>query len=402
MSFEQFYSKLIMKKVYLILLQVIVNACSSDRIQMQKDIEVIPVEVQNTVGDASTFLEKIEIIPLETIDSSLIHKSRKIIYDEEMNIYAIYTREQIVYTFTGDGKFIDNSSRMKGQGPKEYYMILDVNFNTYLKGIDMLNPYGTIYTYSPNFELLSKRKVEMKYPVDHFIGLNSDEYVFTYPYLWTEPEISFVNMKTKQIHYANYGGVIAGGNTMDHECFHRVDSNFFFVPTGVNYYCYKVDVENYELIPYLYLDFGKEEIDEKGLPGCGWGRKSETDKERQEVVKDFEDRYRFLRNSNHIIPSIKFFNDDYVYIFMVKTTRGLGSSYIYNRKTKKGSLMKGGSPFFMCPCFTISGNVLQAICPPDKVADAVDKKLMSFDEIHKMDELKEDDNPVIIKYYLKK
>lgn len=34
---------------------------------------------------------------------------------------------------------------MNGQGPKEYNMVLDINFNPYLKGIDMLNPYGKQY-----------------------------------------------------------------------------------------------------------------------------------------------------------------------------------------------------------------------------------------------------------------
>lgn len=390
-----------MKNIFVILLLMIVYACSSNRTQVQSDIEVVPVEIENVTKDASSFLEKIEIIPLETIDSSLVHKCRKILYNKEMDIYAVYTREQIVYTFTGDGRFINSSRRMKGQGPKEYYMILDINFNTYLKGIDMLNPYGTIYTYSPDFELLSKRKVDLKYPVDHFLGVGFDEYVFTYPYLWADPEIVFVNMETKQTNNVDYDGTIAGGNTMDSECFHKVDSNFYFVPLGVNYYCYKIDIRKKDLLPVLYLDFGEEEIKEKGLPGCGWGRNNETDKEKREIVKDFEERYRFLRNSNHIIPSIKFFNNDYVYIFMVKTTRGLGSSYIYNRKTKNGYLLKSGTPFFMCPCFAITDNVLHAICPPDKVTEAVDKKLMSSEEIRKMETLKEDDNPVILKYYLR-
>ncbi len=401
MFFEQFYNNFIMKNKFVVFLLTIFYACSSNRTQVQKNVEIVPVEIENATKDASLFLEKIEIIPLETIDSSLVHKCKKVIYDEEMNIYAIYTREQIVYTFTGDGKFVDNSRRVKGQGPEEYYMIVDVNFNTHLNGIDMLNPYGTIYTYTPNFELLLKRKMDMEFPVDHFISLKSDEYVFTYPYLWSDPEVVFLNLKTKHTDNVNYDGTIAGGNTMEHECFRKVNNDFYFVPTGVNYYCYRIDVEKKNLVPILYLDFGKEEINEEELPGCGWGRKSETDKEKQEIVKDFEERYYFLRNSNHIIPSIKFFNNDYVYIFMVKTTRGLGSSYVYNRKTKKGYLMRDGTPFFMCPCFTITNNVLHAICQPDKVADVVDKELMSSEEIHKMEALKEDDNPVILKYYLK-
>lgn len=48
---------------------------------------------------------------------------------------------------------------MKGQGPEDYVMVLDINFNPYLKGIDLLNPYGTIYTYSPTIRTASQEKV---------------------------------------------------------------------------------------------------------------------------------------------------------------------------------------------------------------------------------------------------
>ena len=100
-------------------------------------------------------------------------------------------------------------------------------------------------------------------------------------------------------------------------------------------------------------------------------------------------------------PLLKFFNDDYVYIFLAKAVRGYGSHYIYNRKKNEGFLLKEGKPFFMYPCFGIIDNVLLAICQPDELSQYMDRNLMSPQEIHKMETLKEDDNPVILKYYLK-
>ena len=38
-------------------------------------------------------------------------------------------------------------------------MAVDIKFNPFLKGIDLLDPYGVIYTYSLDFKLLSKRKI---------------------------------------------------------------------------------------------------------------------------------------------------------------------------------------------------------------------------------------------------
>ena len=59
---------------------LIVCACSSKPSKTAVDIERIPVEVSNATSDASSFIEKIEIIPLETTDSSLMSGYRKTIY----------------------------------------------------------------------------------------------------------------------------------------------------------------------------------------------------------------------------------------------------------------------------------------------------------------------------------
>ena len=107
----------------MILLVFIVCACSTNK-TIPNEIERVFVEVDNVTQDASSFIEKIEIVPLETNDSSLLYRIEKIIYDKEMNIYAIYTGDQIVYTFWGNGKYISNSRGVKGQGPKEYTCLL--------------------------------------------------------------------------------------------------------------------------------------------------------------------------------------------------------------------------------------------------------------------------------------
>lgn len=389
------------KKINVIILSVIVFACSKNGKELPVGVERIPVEVHKFSEDASSFLDKIELIPLETNDSSLLYKCNKVIYDKSTDMYAIYTSDQIVYTFSGDGNYIDNSKKMKGQGPNEYVMVLDIYFNPYLKGIDMLNPYGTIYTYSPTFELLSKRQFKPEFPVDYLMALDSANYIFTHPFIWTDQEVSFVNLNTQEATNANYKGTISG-NTMSHECFYHIDEHFYFVPFGLNYYFYEIDTKEKKLIPIMYLDFGDSEVQADGLPGRAWGKRTNSDKERNEATKEATERYQFLKKSENILPILKFFNDDYVYLYLVKTDRGYGNHFIYNRKKKEGFLLKGEKPFLMHPCFSVIDNVLLAICQPDILSNAVDRSLMSPEEIQKMEQLKEDDNPVIVKYYLKK
>lgn len=390
-----------MNRIYIITLLLIVYACSSDKHKIAEGVERIPIEVHKVSSDASLFIEKMEIVPLETNDSSLIHKYNRFMYDKKMDIFAIYTREQTIFTFSGDGRFIGNSNKVHGQGPEEYYMVIDMKFNPYMKGIDLLNPYGTIYTYSPDFKFLSKREIKTEFPVDYFMALSSDDYIFTYPFLWTDQEVLFANLKTKEMNKASYTGTISGNN-MGQECFYRMGNDFYFIPQGLNYYFYKIDTIEKELVPMMYLDFGDSEVKESGLPGRATGKRVDKDEERLQIVKDAQERYRFLKESNRFIPLMKFFNDDYVYVYFDWNHIGLGGSFIYNRKTKESFLVKDSKPFFMPPCFAIIDNVLLCICPSYKVSEVVVRRFMSSEQINKMEQLKEDDNPVIVKYYLKK
>ena len=206
---------------------------------------------------------------------------------------------------------------------------------------------------------------------------------------------------------ANYSGTISSDNTMDRECFYKNDDNLYFVPRGVNYNFYQIDEKKKELIPIIYLDFGDSEIKEKGLPGVAVGKrtgteKTKTDSERNKLSKEIRQRAQFIRESAFVVPLVKFFNDDYVYIYFAKGKTGFGGNYIYNRKKKKGFLLNEGKPFIMQPCFGIVDNVLMSIADPYYVSRLVDTRLMSPEEISKMERLNEDDNPVILKYYLRK
>ena len=392
-----------MNRISVVLLIVLFCGCSSKDKKMNVEIERIPINVYNISQDASSFIDKIELVPLETNDSSLLHKYGKVMYDKETDVYAVYTRDQVIFTFSGNGDFISNSKKMQGQGPDEYYMVVDMKFNPYLKGIDLLNPYGTIYTYSSDFKLLGRRKIKPEFPIDHLMALNLEEYIFTYPFLWTNQEVAFANLKTQQVYNADYSGTISSGNSMAKDCFYKIGDDFYFIPPGINYYFYRIDTKGMKLIPIMYLDFGDLEIKEADLPGRAMGKRVDSDEERARVVKEAQERAQFLRHSNnHIVPLIKFFNDDYVYVYFVKSTQGAGSNFIYNRKTKKSFLTKEDKPFIMNFCFGIVDNVLLSIRQPEYVSRLVDRRLMSTEEIYKMEQLKEDDNPVIIKYYLKK
>lgn len=396
-----------MSKISIIILLIIICSCSSDKLRVSDNIERIPIDIHDVSHDASSFIEKIEIIPLETTDSSLIGNIGKIMYDKNMDMYAILGRNQIVSTFSGNGSFIATSKNVKGEGPKEHNMVLNMQFNPYVKGLDLLNPYGIIYTYSPTFKFISKKNIKSRFFLEASMALSPDEYIITFPAIWTNQEVDFVNLKTNQTNVTNYSGTISSGNTMDRECFYRNGDNFYFVPKGLNYYFYQIDQTEKKLIPIIYLDFGDSEIQEEDLPGCAVGEdtgveRTKSDNKRDYLIKGMQERSQFIREGKLLVPLIKFFNDDYIYVYFARGRKGYGGHYIYNRRKKQSFLVNEDKPFIMHPCFGIVDNVLMAICDAYYVPKLVDSDLMSSEEIYKMEQLKEEDNPVILKYYLRK
>ena len=63
-----------MRTVSLITLSILICACSVNNKNLPDGSEVKPVEIDEVSQDASSFLEKIEIVPLETNDSSIFHR----------------------------------------------------------------------------------------------------------------------------------------------------------------------------------------------------------------------------------------------------------------------------------------------------------------------------------------
>ena len=388
-------------KILFPLLLLLLFACKPEKRDLFENLNIIPVECEIETDDASSFLEKIEIVPLETNDSSLVHYPRKVIYNIEMDMYALFQKGQTVYLFSGEGKYISNSKKVRGEGPGEYYMVVDVQFNPYLKGIDLLNPYGTIYTYTPSFDLLSERKYNQEFPVTSFIPLDSVNYIFSYPAMWTDQEVSFENLTTGQKVNTAYKGTISSFNYMSDDCFYMHNGIYNFVPFGLNYYLYEIDKENKKLLPLAYLDFGEKEIKEDGLPGYATGFRMQEESELDMISQKITERSDYLRKSSEVIPLIRLFNEEFVYIFMVEKIMP-GYTYLYNRKKKEGYLIKNGIPFDIYFCFDLVDNILLSLCPSDELSKFVDRKFMSHREIEKMESIKEDDNPVIIKYYMKR
>jgi len=205
------------------------------------------------------YFSHIELIPLETSDKVLIGGN---VYDLKyhQNRYYIFDGmpQFTVQAFDEKGMFITKIGRM-GQGPGEYPLIEDIYFNPFTGNIDLLNPFGIIYSYdyagkhvktTMRFAQPSLNEEELS-AVHKLIALNEHTYVFyaqAHKY-----RIIYYDFKENRILHQEYEESRVG---------RYYQAKPFYEYNGQWYFCRIFNNEVYEVGPEALIkaymwDFGK-------------------------------------------------------------------------------------------------------------------------------------------------
>ena len=171
-----------MKKIFIYSLLFFVFSllsCKSNTEENNSVVEMIPVILNKKVSiPIEELIERIELIPLETNSECLLHMYNKMVYYQELEIYAIFSGKYEAYLFSKDGKFIVNSKALRGPGPQQYQIDVDFLYNPYSKCMEFLDPWGTIYRYDTLFNFIEKISLEQKELIfHHFEPLNKNQYI---------------------------------------------------------------------------------------------------------------------------------------------------------------------------------------------------------------------------------
>jgi len=176
------------RNVFIILCVIIVSiihSCGSDPNVKSGKIPVIDIE--SAVGSGqiinlSDIATEIRYIPLETSDSSLLPEMPKIVY-EKGRFYSISYENIIV--FDSSGRYMKTFDR-RGRGPQEYLFILSAYINPQSGDISMYadcpDQKLSVLTYSLQGELLSRHlsdSIKMGAP-NHFIKRDGNKLLFSY------------------------------------------------------------------------------------------------------------------------------------------------------------------------------------------------------------------------------
>lgn len=149
-------------KKYILLIITIIACVSSCNIKPIDNFKCITLKV-NLKGDTVKFgdlFSKMEIIPLETLDSCLIMNIEKIeLHNNQLFIFD--NLRPALYVFDKKGKYIKQIGK-KGEGPDEFQVITDVFIDKTRNVILFLSHFGSVLIYDIEGNYIGREMLPIK------------------------------------------------------------------------------------------------------------------------------------------------------------------------------------------------------------------------------------------------
>lgn len=180
-----------MKKIKYIL---VVSFCFFLLLECQNDTFDIS-EYAELMDNPSDIFEKIDFVQLETNDSTLIGNIGKIQLADSF-IYLLDKTQDCIFIFNDDGSFNNKISR-KGKGPGEYLAISD--FEADDNGNIEILAYRQLLLYDKNLDF--KKSFDLP-EVSHFFSRINKDNIALY-HLQAEKRLSIFNTETKSVIYSD-------------------------------------------------------------------------------------------------------------------------------------------------------------------------------------------------------
>jgi hypothetical protein len=381
-------------------------ACSGDK---KENTHLLTISIEDASKDDMSFLEKIKIVPLETLDTALVKVPQSLQpIKSEKGKYLLFDSNQTVFLFDEAGKFVSSSQHCRGEGPKEYMTASDVLYNPYHDLIEIYDPNngGSIIGYDENFNFQRKIKLGHKkgFTAQIVSALDSTLYALE-PVRLKESDLYLTlfehneNGDSRQVSVpCCEEGYVAPLNMMQ-KVFTQTDAALYYSPDYMDYHFYLFDVENRTFAPVCRLDVGDDVVTRKKLD-AQYDEASFTDVLKNQEIINRKNTY--LLSSDYMLPIIRLINDSYIYVHLISDRKPY--DYVYDRSSGKGFLVTPDCPVSFYRCFAMQDNVLYTLLYPyelEKYITEEHRKYMTDDTWNLLQYIEEEDNPIVVEYHLK-
>jgi hypothetical protein len=360
----------------------------ADRNVNEKAIITADIDKWDKVSIFDIF-EKIEIVPLETTDSSLIRSMQKLICHD--NVFYIHDYNSVILVFDMAGKFrfkIDN----RGQGPNQYTHISDFDIDGERDILSFVAPVvAELHEYDLNGQFLRKYKL----PQLNAGGYNSIKHLSkNVTAFWTFDYDNRLKFYSKEENHI-FSECFPEENNIFDNIHIQTFSHDNYIARNINNNLYEMSPDGTVSIAYTW-DFGKLNFDYNKLDVP-----SSRDMDREQIMNYAKRIYASEITSYIFMMSGG--NAEYVYSLIMRKDKIINIMY---SKTKKQTLVfeKTTENAGFYPAYWTEDFVIGRI--PDFLLENLDAvipdAILDPENIERKNQYSEFDNLLLIKYYFKK
>lgn len=375
-----------MKKNIIIICTLLMMSCSQQTANRNSTDYKIDLKEVDTPSFYDYF-SKIEITPLESSEEALIEDVGGFTYHAG-KLHILDRRQRKVFIFDDEGKLL-NVINKHGNGPGEYSDLSDFRFNPFTGDLELLSPMIGILRYDSlgqNF----KEKIPLPSTVSaahKFVALNKNTYLYFCDARKGNKMVIY-DVDQKKIVSEMYD---LPKFLFFKTFYHHTYSPFYIYEDKVHFVqAYNGDVftleDNYSLVPKYHWDFGEQNFDISGL----------KDESYQFYIK-----YAHTVGAKYANTFISYIENSHYYVTGF-TYNNNNWTLMYDKQSKKHVLFDTFKEGHRCiPALIDESGIYYILDMPKRLNWFLN--IEELDDANKAicDNIKEDDNPVVIKYVFK-
>lgn len=379
-----------MKKVlYMIIFICIIYSCSAKKGHENAAHHYVNIELPaESFFSFRDYFDSIDIIPLELTKNSVLKKCDKTLLFK--NYIFIFDRSNTgIYVFDKSGKFLYNSIKMFGNGRGEYGCITDFNIDSKTGDILILDAsalkikiYDTYFNYKYEVKLPSDLL-----PLGYFQKVTDDIILFHDGSIRNKHCINIFSIKKNAI--ISKVGYVGEEKTKQLPIVHQypfsvTENNVVFTNTFPDNNLYHFDKLNFEC--YIRYSIGGKEFNPDNL------RSGEPASYYKNIITNDNKAFIVSLKECAAYVSAFIYYDQRMYINFFDKEK-LTNITIPNRFTD--------GKFVILPPALIDDDCIYTFAHPTSINMQIDKKYLSNKSRALVEDIKTDDNELIVKYYKK-
>ena len=368
----------------------IFNSCKNEIQTKCKDCLILHASLEEEDVSLNRLFDKIELIPLETNDQSLISKIEK--YDYWNGKHYIFDERQfILFFFDEEGHYVNRIAK-RGQGPGEYNFVYDFALNPSKGLIHLSSPHKYIYCYDFEGKHIKTYDFTLSLPGIQEMAILDDDFFI----IWTSNSLDdhdcmfIISQET---------GKIVNSFYKNKSVYNKWTSNVFRMYNNDTYFhlwlfntVYKITKDGYT--ESYEWNFGNETMDIM---------RYDIFTSVQNLNKDMDNLEQKIQNGVIPYEITRNFQNLHYYCAQLRFDRKTEKTVLYDKKSGKSiffELTTEGIQFF--PILYFGDEYMISALNYDDREKLLDCPLLEETDREKLLSFKWDDNPFLVRYYFKK